>query len=142
MKLIMRSYLIVFLSLFLFSACDNKEEAGEEGDDIEVNDVSVNVADQLNGSWESTKVLRSGNDTDMGPFSLEYNSAENTLTSNLFDANQNFPYENGVKATLKGYSLTFENLADTFYIDSIDEKNLVLSTTIHNFPFEFTFEKK
>jgi len=132
MKSTVKFYLIVFLSVSLFAAC---------GDTDETTDVSVNVVESLNGSWQSTKVLRSGNETDMGPFSIGYNSEEGIFTSNLFTAGGKLPYESGVKTTLNGYSLSFENLTDTFYIDSIDDKNLVISSTIQNFPFEFTFEK-
>jgi hypothetical protein len=143
MKSTMKFYLMVLFSASLFFACGDTEEKPEDNsEDVEVNDVSINVADQLNGSWTSTKVLRSGNETDMGPFTLEYNTDENTFTSNLFDDDGKFPYESGVKAVLNDNSLSFENLANTFQIDSIDEKNLKLSSRIHNYPFEFTFEKK
>lgn len=143
MKSMIKFYLIFFFSVPLFFACgDTEKKSEDEGADVEINDVSVNIADELSGSWLSTKVLRSGNEIEMGPFSLEYNIDENTFTSNLFDTDQNFPYEKGVKATLDGYSISFENLMDTFYIDNINEQDLILLTTIHDFPFEFIFEKK
>lgn len=144
MKSTMKYYLIVFFSIALFFACGDTEEQseGDDGDSTTTTDVSVNIAAQLSGNWESTQVLRSGNKTDMGPFNLEFNSDDNIFTSNLFTTGGKLPYEAGVKATLQEHSLSFDNLTDTFYVDSIDEQNLVLSTTIQNFPFEFTFEKK
>lgn len=144
MKSTINFYLIVFFSVLLFVACGSEEQQSDgngDGDNIG-SDVSVNVASQLTGNWETVKVIRSGNETDMGPFSVEFNADANTFTSNIFDAKQEFPYENGVKTILNGYSLSFENLPDTFHIDNIDEQNLVLSSTIHNYPFEFIFEKK
>lgn len=147
MKSMTFNYWIAIFCVF-FWACGGEEAANtvtEEEPPVQEVEEKVNVQPLLQGHWELEEIRRSGNVADMGKFYIDYD-ANGQFTSNLFNAQQKFPFENGVKAILNGYSLQFENLPDTFHIEMIDDQNLVMSTVLQNgandFLFEYYFAKK
>lgn len=135
-------YFFFLISLLLFVACgDTKEKTQEDGETIETIKETVNLARLIEGSWETTEIKRNGKPIDIGKSIFLKYDADGTFTSTLFDANKKEPYANGVAASIDGYTISFENLPDTFHIDKITTSDLVLSTSIRNYPFEFIFKK-
>lgn len=137
-----------WIAIFCFFCCAFFWACGGETTDTipeEEKPKEVNIHPLLQGHWELEEIRRSGNVADMGQFYIDYD-ANGQFKSNLFNAQQKFPFKNGVKAILNGYSLQFENLPDTFHIEAINDTNLVMSTILqnsaNNFLFEYYFAKK
>jgi hypothetical protein len=131
------AFLLFFL---LLTACGGNET--HEGDDTpDVDEVPVEISEVIVGEWLIEKSTRSGKEvTTFGDLTISY-SADGTFKSNLFDGMNKTPFEEGVKATIDGSNIYFDEVDVSYYVEDISDSLLILSTEIRDFPFEFTFKK-
>ncbi len=133
---IMQYTLFATLCVILLAACGSAEQAKDD----KIEDTPVkSVAEMIEGKWTTTQVKRSGKKADLPEFYAEFK--DNVFTSNIFDANSQTPYANGVKANIDNGEIYFDELDELFYIKDISDTSLVLETQISQYPFEFYFSK-
>jgi len=132
--------LFAAITLLIFAACDNTEKPDDNNPPIDDTPVQ-SVIEMVQGKWESVLVTRSQKamDTDTAQFFIEIK--DSTFTSNIFDENQNTPYENGVNASIENGEIYFDELDEIFFISDISATSLALETRIKGFVFEFHFMK-
>lgn len=133
--------LFATITLFIFAACGGTEPTDDGKDPIDDTPVQ-SVETMVQGKWESVLVTRSRKpmDTDTAQFFVEI--VDNTFTSNIFDENQDTPYENGVKVSIENGEIYFDELDQLFYIKDVNDSSLTLEIDIKGYPFAFTFQKK
>ena len=140
MKILNTFTITTLLFTLLFQACGGNEQP-ENPEVPEEEEVQISVQETMVGKWVSTETRRSGNAVDFPDFHLEYTS-DSVFTSDLIDASQNRPFENGEKIILTGRYISFPNVESYFNVDMINDTVLVLSTELRDYPFEFEFKRE
>lgn len=129
----------LLLVLLLMSCGGNETNDGDDTTNDE-NESRIEVSEAIVGTWLIEESTRSGKKVPFEGLTVSY-TADGTFTSNLFDDTNSTPFEEGLKATIDGSNIYFDESDISYYVEDISDSLLVLSTEIKNFPFEFTFKK-
>ena len=135
-------YCFAIFSMCLFVSCgDGEEKPDPDEDPVITHKEDQTAIKKMVGHWYLTKATRSGKKADLGDFYIHF-SEDGFFKSDLIDANQIKPYEDGLKAIVESDMISFEDWSDSFEIKELGDSTLTLAIDLKNFPFEFYFKKE
>ncbi len=136
-------YCFAVLSICLFAACGNNDqgENPEVDKDPVTNNESEAAIKKMVGHWYLKEATRSGKKAELGDFYIHF-SENGIFKSDLIDANQIKPYQDGLKATVEDDLISFDDWSDSFEIKELGDSTLTLAIDLKGFPFEFHFTKE